>query len=72
MIRRITTTSALTMAELRLKHAQLTLAAERSRTSWRGMVSTTPAAAAAGRRTKDLQARADEYASIIEAVSNDD
>jgi len=62
--------SALTLAELRQKHAQLTLAAEQERTRWRGMVATSPASAAAGRRVKDLQARALEYEMIIGSLVN--
>lgn len=60
--------SALTLAELRCKHAQLTLAAEQERTRWRGMVATSPASVAAGRRVKDLQARALDYEMIISAA----
>lgn len=55
--------NALTLAELRLRHAQLTESAERLRAHWR----TLPATARAvemGKRVKALQERADDYAAI--------
>lgn len=60
--------SDLTMAELRAKQAQLALAAESERTRWRGLMATSPAASAAGRRVRDLQQRADDYKKIIEVI----
>lgn len=56
----------LVLKELRFKHAQLDLQAERLRTKQRGMVATSPAAAAIGRQVKEIQAQADNYAALIE------
>ena len=56
----------LVLKELRLKHAQLDLQAERLRVKQRGMLATSPAAAAIARRVKETQAQADNYASLIE------
>lgn len=56
----------LVLKELRYKHAQLDLQAERLRVKQRGMVPTTPAAAAVARRVKEIQAQADNYAALIE------
>jgi hypothetical protein len=61
--------SELTLAELRCKHAQLSLRAEQGRARWRGMVNASSGAAAAGRRVKDLQARAGEYEMIIRSLT---
>ena len=56
----------LVLKELRLKHAQLDLQAERLRGKQRGMLAPSPAAAAIARRDKETQAQADNYASLIE------
>lgn len=59
--------SELTMAELRLKHAQLARQAEEARGRWRQM-STGPRALAAGKRVKALDARVRDYREIIESI----
>jgi hypothetical protein len=63
------TITSLTLAELKARHADLVLQAERERARWRGMVATSPHAAAAGRRVKDLDRRALDYETIIGAVA---
>lgn len=57
--------NALTLAELRLRHAQLEERAERVRQEWRGTTSTSTRALALGKETKALQERAADYAAII-------
>jgi len=57
--------SELTLAELRLKYAQLKLSAETERDRWRGMVPTHPSAAASGRRVRALDARVQDYEMIL-------
>ena len=56
----------LVLKELRLKHAQLDLQAERLRVKQRGMLAPSPAAPAVGRRVRETQAQADNYAALIE------
>lgn len=54
----------LVLKELRLKHAQLDYRAEKLRSEWR----TLPTGARAltlGKRVKELQAQADDYAALI-------
>ncbi|MFG3509684.1 hypothetical protein ACGF5F_29750 [Streptomyces sp. NPDC047821] len=58
----------LSIKELRYRHAKLELDAERLRTKWRNMSSTSQAAAAMGRLVKQLQAQADDYAALIVAA----
>lgn len=55
----------LTVAELKLKHAELTHKAERLRQEWRTAVATSPRAAALGRQAKVYQERANDYAEIL-------
>lgn len=57
--------TALTLAELRSKQAELALRAERRREEWRAATSTGPRALSLGKEVKALQARAAEYAAII-------
>jgi hypothetical protein len=57
--------TALTVAELAAKAAELELKAERERAHWRGMVSTSPHAAACGRRVKELDHRASDYRLLL-------
>lgn len=57
--------SSLTMAELKAKVAELELRAEQQRAYWRGLVPTSPHASAAGRRVKDLEARASDYRLLL-------
>lgn len=57
--------STLTMAELRAKVAELELRAEQQRAYWRGLVQTSPHAAAAGRRVRDLESRASDYRLLL-------
>lgn len=61
----------LTMAELRLRHAQLTEKASRLEATWR----TLPTGAKSlqmGKQVKALQGRADDYARLIETVNADE
>lgn len=55
----------LTIAELRLRHAQLAERAERLRQEWRGTSSTSPRALALGKQVTALQGRADDYAAVV-------
>jgi hypothetical protein len=55
----------LTIAELRLRQAQLAERAERLRQDWRCAGATTPRAAALGKEVRALQTRADDYASVL-------
>lgn len=57
--------SPLTLAELRLRHAQLEHRAEKLRAEWRVAIATTPRAAALGRAVREAQERADDYGKII-------
>lgn len=59
--------SELTITELQLKHAQLKRQAAEARARWRTM-SAGPASVAAGKRVKDLDARAHDYYTIIVMV----
>lgn len=61
--------SELTLAELRLRHAQLVRQAAEARIRWRAM-STGSAALAAGNRVRALDARADDYRTIIEVITS--
>ena len=56
--------SELTITELELKYAQLKRQAAEARGRWRSM-SSGPVAVAAGKRVKDLDARAHDYYTII-------
>lgn len=56
--------NALTIAELRLRHAQLTEKAERLNAAWRRMRATDKAIVL-GKEVKALQARADDYAAVL-------
>ncbi|AXG81128.1 hypothetical protein [Streptomyces paludis] len=56
----------LVLKELRFRHAQLDLRAERLRHVWRTLPATGPRAAALGRQVKEIQAQADNYAALIE------
>jgi Fe-S-cluster formation regulator IscX/YfhJ len=57
-----------TLSELRLKHAQLTDRAEALRQQQRAAVPTTPRFTALSRQIRDVQARADDYAALLELV----
>lgn len=57
----------LTLAELGLKHAQLRRQAAEARDRWRGMP-TGPGAVTAGKRVRALDARANDYQTIITMV----
>lgn len=59
--------NALTLKELRLRHAQLDERAERLRQEWRRLpTAVSPARAVAlGKEVKDLQQRAADYAAIL-------
>lgn len=59
--------SELTLSELGLKYAQLKRQAAEARGRWRAMPSG-PGAVAAGKRVKDLDARAADYQTIITMV----
>jgi len=57
--------SPLTLAELRARHAELALRAERKREEWMTATAVGPRALSLGKQVKALQARADEYASLL-------
>lgn len=57
----------MTIAELRLKHAQLTAQAERLRQESRTLPFGNRSATLT-KRVKDIQARADDYAAILAAI----
>jgi hypothetical protein len=59
----------LTLAELRLKHAQLTERAERLRQEWRTLPVSTKSTAL-GKKIKLLQAQADDYGRLLEGVES--
>ncbi|MEW1547507.1 hypothetical protein [Streptomyces tsukubensis] len=56
----------LVLKELRLRHAELDLRAEKARIEQRATVTTSPRALVLGRKIKELQAAADGYAALIE------
>lgn len=56
--------SPLTIAELRARHAELALRAERKREEWRRLPATARALEL-GKQVKALEARAAEYAAIL-------
>jgi hypothetical protein len=60
--------NALTIAELRLRHAQLTEKAERERQKWQNLPPT-PGAIRLGKEIKQLQQRADDYGRLLDAVA---
>jgi hypothetical protein len=55
----------LTLAELRARHAELDLRAERKREEWMAAPSVGPRALTLGRQVKALQKRADDYAALL-------
>ena len=55
----------LVLKELRLKHAQLDLRAERLRCQQRGLVPTSSRALPLARQIKEAQRQADDYARLI-------
>lgn len=57
----------MTLAELRLKHAQLVAQAERLRQEARALPFGNRSATLT-KRVKDIQARADDYAAILTAI----
>lgn len=57
----------LTIAELRLKHAQLTERAERLEQEWRTLPPTTKAIAL-GRKVRSLREQAKDYGELLAAV----
>ena len=57
----------LTLAELRLRHAQLNERAERLRQNWM-LLPATPAAIRLGKEIKLLQERADDYGQLLKGV----
>lgn len=57
--------NALTLAELRLRHAQLSEQAERRRQEWRTATSTSPRALSLGKQVKALQERANDYKALL-------
>lgn len=57
--------SPLTIAELRLRHAQLSERAERLRQEWRKTSAVSNRALELGREVTALQARADDYAAVL-------
>jgi hypothetical protein len=59
----------LTLAELRLKHAQLTERAERLRQEWRTLPVSTKSTAL-GKKIKQLQEQADDYGRLLEGVKS--
>ena len=61
----------LVLKKLRLEQARLEYRAEELRSRQRGMVATTPAAAAIGRQIKEAQAHADSYALLIEKAEEE-
>lgn len=58
-------TTPLTIAELRLRHAQLTERAERLRSRNRMLKATSTGSAEAARDARQTQLRADDYAHIL-------
>jgi hypothetical protein len=56
--------NALVLAELRLKHAQLTERAERLETEWRTLPPT-PKAVALGKKIKALREQAADYGTLL-------
>lgn len=60
--------NALTIAELRLRQAELAHKAEKLRQEWRTLPATSTRASVWGKQVKDLQQRADDYASILEGL----
>ena len=60
--------NALTLAELRLHHADLTWKAEKLREQQRAVALTSPRALTLGRQVKAMQSRADDYAKILEGL----
>jgi hypothetical protein len=58
----------LVLKELRLRHAQLDLRAERLRTQQRSTPATSARALPLARQVKDVQKQADDYARLIEAA----
>lgn len=63
------TVSELTLAELRLKRAQLARQAAEARDRWRGM-STGAGAVSAGKRVRALDARVEDYDKILEVINH--
>lgn len=57
--------SPLTIAELRARHADLALRAERKRQEWATAPAVGPRALSLGKQVKALEARAAEYAAIL-------
>lgn len=60
--------NALTIQELRLKHAQLAHQAEKLRQEQRGLPVLSSRAQTLGHRIRDVQARADDYEAILAAI----
>lgn len=60
--------NALTIAELKLKHAELNHRAERLRQNWQTLPAT-PSAIRLGKEIKLLQQRADDYGRLLDAVA---
>lgn len=58
--------NALTMAELRLKHAEMFHRAEKARQQGRAVSATGQVALTLARQTRQYQIRADDYARLIE------
>jgi ubiquinone biosynthesis protein UbiJ len=61
--------NALTIAELRLKHAQLTERAERLETEWRTLPPTAKAIAL-GKEIKSLREQAADYGELLKGVTS--
>lgn len=61
----------LVLKQLRFEKARLDLQAEKLRARQRGMVATTPAAAAIARQIKEAQAHADSYGLLIEKAEEE-
>lgn len=59
--------NALVLAELRLKHAQLTERAERLEQEWRTLP-VSPRSTALGKKVKSLREQAKDYAALLDAV----
>lgn len=57
--------NALTIAEIRLRHAQLTHSAERMRQEGRTLSATTMRASFLAKAARQTQQRADDYASLL-------
>jgi hypothetical protein len=58
----------MTVQELRLRHAQLSHQAERLRQEQRSIPALSPRASALARKVRDVQARADDYATILSSI----